>query len=164
MATVLFVCKANRGRSVMSQALFERAAGGRHHAVSAGSEATPGGGPHPEVVEAMRELGIDVVSQRPQRLTTELAARADAVITMGCGDACPVIPGKKQLRADWDLADPKDRPLEEVRATREDIEHRVRALVSDLDAAAAGLTDIEIRTTHRVHEQAASAIVRASKP
>jgi arsenate reductase len=137
VATVLFVCKANRGRSVMSQALFERAAAGRHHAISAGSEATPAGGPHPEVVEAMRELGIDVASQQPQRLTAELAARADAVITMGCGDACPVIPGKKQLRADWDLPDPTDRPLDEVRATRDDIDRRVRDLVTEVDQAAA---------------------------
>ena len=135
MATVLFVCRAYRGRSVMSQALLERAAGGRLHAISAGSEAVPEGGPHPEVVEAMRELGIDVAGRRPQRLTTELAARADAVITMGCGDACPVIPGKRQLRADWDLPDPKDRPLDEVRATRDDIDRRVRALVAGLDAA-----------------------------
>ena len=137
MATVLFVCKANRGRSVMSQALFERAAGGRHRVISAGSEAVAEGGPHPEVVEAMRELGVDVAAQRPLRLTTELAAQADAVITMGCGDACPVIPGKKQLRADWDLPDPKERPLDEVRSTRDDIDRRVRALLSDLDAAAA---------------------------
>src|SRR5687767_11019436 len=136
MATVLFVCKANRGRSVMSQALFERAAGGRHRALSAGSEAVPEGGPHPEVVEAMRELGIDVAARRPRRLTTELAAEADAVVTMGCGDACPVIPGKKQLREDWDLADPQDRPLDEVRATRDDIERRVRELVAELDRAA----------------------------
>jgi protein-tyrosine-phosphatase len=133
MATVLFVCKANRGRSVMSQALFERAAGGRHRALSAGSEAVPDGGPHPEVVEAMREFGVDVSAHRPQPLTTELAARADAVITMGCGDACPVIPGKKQLRLDWDLPDPRDRPLDEVRATRDDIDRRVRALVTELD-------------------------------
>ncbi len=138
MATVLFVCKANRGRSVMSQALFERAADGRHHAVSAGSEAVADGGPHAEVVEAMRELGIDVAAQRPQRLTTELAAQADAVVTMGCGDACPVIPGKKQLRVDWDLPDPKDRPLDEVRAIREDIAARVERLVAELDRAASG--------------------------
>ena len=136
MATVLFVCKANSGRSVMSQVLFERAAAGRHRALSAGSEATPEGGPHPEVVEAMRELGVDVSAQRPRRLTTELAAEADAVITMGCGDACPVIPGSKQLREDWDLADPKDRPLAEVRATRDEIERRVRELVAELDRAA----------------------------
>ena len=134
MATVLFVCKANRGRSVMSQALFERAVDGRHHAISAGSEAVPEGGPHSQVVAAMRELGIDVASQQPQPLTTELAAQADAVITMGCGDACPVIPGRKQLRLDWDLPDPKDRPLHEVRATRDDIDRRVRELVTELDA------------------------------
>src|SRR5215218_4092786 len=120
----------------MSQALFERAAGGRHRAISAGSEAVPGSGPHPEVVEAMRELGIDVAAQQPQRLTTELAAQADAVVTMGCGDACPVIPGKQQLRLDWDLPDPKDRPLAEVRVTRDDIEQRVRALVTELDEGA----------------------------
>src|SRR4051812_12023332 len=103
MSTVLFVCKANRGRSVMSQALFEHAAAGRHRALSAGSEAEPHDGPHPAVIEAMREIGIGVASQRPQRLTTALAAQADAVVTMGCGDACPVIPGKQQLRLDWDL-------------------------------------------------------------
>jgi protein-tyrosine-phosphatase len=133
VATVLFVCKANRGRSVMSQALFERAAGGRHQAISAGSEAVAAGGPHPQVVEALREIGIDVTTQQPQRLTTALAAEADAVVTMGCGDACPVIPGKKQLRVDWDLPDPKDRRLDEVRATRDDIAERVQALVGDLD-------------------------------
>ena len=135
MATVLFVCKANRGRSVMSQALFEQAAGGRHRAISAGSEAVPEGGPHPEVVEAMRELSIDVAAQKPQLLTMELAEEADSVITMGCVDDCPAIQGKKQLRADWDLADPKDRPLEDVRATRDDIDQRVRALIAELDAA-----------------------------
>ena len=137
MATVLFVCRANRGRSVMSEALLERAAGGRHRALSAGSEAVPEGGPHSQVVEAMRELGIEVAAQQPQPLTTELAAQADAVVTMGCGDACPVIPGKTQLRVDWDLPDPRDRPLEEVRATRDDINRRVRALLADLDRAAA---------------------------
>ena len=135
MSTVLFVCKANRGRSVISQALFNRAAAGRHHAISAGSEADPAtaGGPHPQVVDAMREIGVDVATQTPQRLTVDLAAQADAVVTMGCGDACPVIPGKKQLRVDWDLPDPKDRPLEEVRATRDEIERRVRELVDELD-------------------------------
>ena len=133
MATVLFVCKANRGRSVMSQALFERAAGGRHHAISAGSEAIPGGGPHAEVVEAMREIGIDVAAQPPRRLSSELAARADAVVTMGCGDACPVIPGRKQLRVDWALGDPAGRPLDEVRVTRDEISRRVEALVRELD-------------------------------
>jgi protein-tyrosine-phosphatase len=136
VATVLLVCKANRGRSVMSQSLFERAAEGRHHAISAGSEAVPESGPYPEVIEVMREIGIDVGSQQPRRLTTELAAQADAVVTMGCGDACPVIPGKKQYRADWDLPDPEDRPLDEVRAVRDDIQQRVEKLVCDLDRAA----------------------------
>jgi arsenate reductase len=135
MATVLFVCKANRGRSVMSAALLERAAGGRHRALSAGSEAEPEGGPHPEVVAVMGELGVDVAGHRPQRLTRELAAQADAVVTMGCGDACPAIPGRKQLRVDWDLPDPKDRPLAEVRATRDDIARRVERLVRALDGA-----------------------------
>ena len=83
----------------------------------------------------MRELGIDLSDRRPRRLTTELAAQADVVITMGCGDACPYIPGKRYL--DWDLADPKGRPVDEVRATRDDIAQRVEALVRDLDASAA---------------------------
>ena len=136
MATILFVCKANRGRSVMSAAYAERLGEGRHHAVSAGSEADPATAPHPEVIEAMREAGFDVAAHRAQPLTTELAARADAVVTMGCGDACAVIPGKKQLRVDWDLPDPEDRALDEVRATRDDIEQRVRALIAELDRAA----------------------------
>jgi arsenate reductase len=114
----------------MSQALFERAAEGRHTALSAGT--TPGERIHPEVVEVMRELGVDLAERRPQALTTELAQRADVVVTMGCGDACPYIPGKRYL--DWSLADPKDRPLEEVRATRDEIERLVTALVAELDA------------------------------
>lgn len=133
MSTVLFVCKANRGRSVMSQALFERAASGRHRALSAGSEADPASRPHPEVITAMRELGIDVAGHRAQRLTTELATQADAVVTMGCGDSCPIIPGLKQLRLDWDLRDPKGRPLDDVRAIRDEIARRLPALLSDLD-------------------------------
>ena len=93
--------------------------------------ARPEGGPHPEVVVAMRELGVDVAAQRPQRLTTELAAQADAVVTMGCGDACPYVPGKRYL--DWDLADPKGRPVDEVRATRDKIARHIAQLVSELD-------------------------------
>jgi arsenate reductase len=135
MATALFVCLHNAGRSQMSQALFERVAAGRHHALSAGSEADPSGHVHPQVVEAMDELGIDVSDRRPQRLTTELAEQADVVVTMGCGDACPYIPGKRYI--DWDLPDPKGRPLEEVRATRDDIARRVEQLVAELDDAAA---------------------------
>jgi protein-tyrosine-phosphatase len=129
VAHVLFVCLHNAGRSQMSEALFTRAADGRHTATSAGT--TPGDKVHPEVVEAMRELGIDLSHRTPQRLTTELAQQADIVVTMGCGDECPYIPGKRYL--DWDLADPKGRPLEEVRITRDDIERRVEELVGELD-------------------------------
>ncbi len=131
MATVLFVCLHNAGRSQMSAALFERAAGGRHHALSAGSEADPAGRVHPPVVEVMRELDVDLSDRRPQRLTRELAEQADVLVTMGCGDACPYIPGKRYI--DWELPDPKGRPLDEVRATRDDIAQRVASLVADLD-------------------------------
>jgi protein-tyrosine-phosphatase len=132
MSTVLFVCLHNAGRSQMSQALFEQAAAGRHRALSAGSVADPDGRVHPQVVDVMREAGIDLAGRRPQPLTTELAARADVVVTMGCGDSCPLIPGKRYV--DWELPDPKDRPLEEVRATRDEILRRVRALLEELDA------------------------------
>jgi arsenate reductase (thioredoxin) len=131
MATVLFVCLHNAGRSQMSAALFERAAGGRHRALSAGSEADPEGHVHAQVVDVMSELGIDVSDRRPQRLTRELAEQADVVVTMGCGDACPYIPGKRYL--DWELEDPKGRPLDEVRTTRDDIARRVADLVVELD-------------------------------
>lgn len=131
MSHVLFVCLHNAGRSQMSQALFERAAAGRHTAESAGSVADPEGSVHPEVVTAMAELGVDISDRRPQRLTFELAQRADLVVTMGCGDTCPYIPGKRYV--DWDLADPKGRPLEEVRATRDEIERRVATLLEELD-------------------------------
>jgi arsenate reductase (thioredoxin) len=127
MATVLFVCLHNAGRSQMSQALFERAAEGRHTALSAGT--TPGEHIHPEVVEVMRELDIDLADREPQLLTTELAQQADVVVTMGCGDACPYIPGKRYI--DWDLPDPKGRPLAEVRATRDDIARRIDSLLAD---------------------------------
>ncbi len=135
MATALFVCLHNAGRSQMSAALFERAAQGRHHALSAGSEADPSGHVHPEVVEVMREVGLDLSDRRPQRLTRELAEKADVVVTMGCGDACPVIPGKRYV--DWDLSDPKGRPVEEVRATRDEIARRVATLLGVLDGAPA---------------------------
>jgi protein-tyrosine-phosphatase len=112
----------------MSQALFERAARGMHRALSAGT--TPAERVHPEVVEAMREVGIDLSGRRPQLLTRELAEQADVVVTMGCDDACPYIPGKRYV--DWELPDPTGRPLEEVRATREAIEQRVTALAAEL--------------------------------
>ena len=129
MASVLFVCLHNAGRSQMSAALFERAAEGRHSASSAGT--TPAERVHPEVVEVMRELGIDLADRVPRRLTRELAEQADVVVTMGCGDECPYIPGKRYI--DWDLPDPKGRPLDEVRATRDDIAGRVAELVAELD-------------------------------
>jgi arsenate reductase len=133
MPHVLFVCLHNAGRSQMSRALFEQAAGDRHSADSAGSEADPSGRLHPPVVEVMNELGIDLSGRRPQRLTDELARRADVVVTMGCGDACPFIPGKRYL--DWDLPDPKGQPVEAVRATRDEIRERVLQLVRELDGA-----------------------------
>jgi arsenate reductase (thioredoxin) len=128
VAAVLFVCLHNAGRSQMSRALLERAAPGRHRALSAGT--TPAERVHPEVVEVMRELGIDLEGRKPQLLTRELAEQADVVVTMGCGDACPVVPGVRYV--DWDLPDPKGRPLDEVRALRDEIERRVDALVAEL--------------------------------
>ncbi|HET7445686.1 MAG TPA: arsenate reductase ArsC [Solirubrobacterales bacterium] len=132
MANALFVCLHNAGRSQMSQALFERAAAGRHGARSAGT--TPGDHVHPEVVEAMNELGIDLSDREPKGLTTADAEWADVVVTMGCGDKCPYIPGRRYV--DWDLPDPKGQPLEAVRATREDIAARVTELVAELDRTA----------------------------
>jgi protein-tyrosine-phosphatase len=129
MSTVLFVCLHNAGRSQMSQALFERAADGHHAALSAGT--MPGDRVHPEVVEVMRELGIDLAGRRPQLLTRELAEQADIMVTMGCGDECPFIPGKRYI--DWELEDPKGRPVEEVRAMRDEIQRRVSQLLADLD-------------------------------
>jgi arsenate reductase len=112
----------------MSEALFARATAGRHDARSAGTE--PAEHVHPEVVEAMRELGVDLAARKPKRLTDDLPEWADVVVTMGCGDACPVIPGKRYL--DWELPDPKGRPLAEVRAVRDDIARRVEDLVREL--------------------------------
>jgi arsenate reductase len=127
MARVLFVCLHNAGRSQMSEALFTREAAGAHEARSAGT--TPAERVHPEVVEAMRELGIDLAERQPRKLTDELARWSDVIVTMGCGDECPYIPGKRYI--DWDLPDPKGRPLAEVRATRDEIAERVRALVAE---------------------------------
>jgi arsenate reductase len=129
VARVLFVCLHNAGRSQMSQALFERAADGRHEARSAGT--TPAALVHPEVVEVMRELDIDLAGRTPRKLDQELAEWADVVVTMGCGDECPYIPGKRYI--DWELEDPKGRPLDEVRRTREEIAGRVQALVEELN-------------------------------
>jgi protein-tyrosine-phosphatase len=129
MASALFVCLHNAGRSQMSAALFERASAGRHRALSAGT--TPGDRVHPEVVEVMRELDVDLSGRTPRPLTSQLAEQADVVVTMGCGDECPYIPGKRYL--DWDLPDPKGLPVEEVRAIRDDIARRVAELAEELD-------------------------------
>ena len=131
MAHVLFVCLRNAGRSQMSQALFERGADGRHTAASAGT--TPAERVHPEVVEVMRELGIDLADRRPQLLTRELAEQADVVVTMGCGDQCPFIPGKRYI--DWELRDPEGQPVDEVRATRDEIARRVQQLFTEPNAS-----------------------------
>jgi protein-tyrosine-phosphatase len=129
MAHVLFVCLHNAGRSQMARALFDRAAAG-HTADSAGSVADPAGRVHPGVIEVMNELRIDLSAARPRLLTSELAERADVIVTMGCGDSCPYFPGKRYI--DWDLPDPKDQPVEAVRQTREEISRRVAALIGEL--------------------------------
>jgi arsenate reductase len=128
---VLFVCLHNAGRSQISQALFEQAAAAGHQARSAGT--TPADRVHPEVLEVMAEEGIDLSGCTPQLLTRELAQWADVVVTMGCGDACPYIPGKRYI--DWELPDPKGRPIDEVRAIRDDIRARVGRLAGELGAA-----------------------------
>lgn len=129
MARALFVCLHNAGRSQISAALFERAAAGRHQARSAGT--TPGERVHPEVVEAMAELGIDLSDRRPKLLSAADAEWADVVVTMGCGDECPYLPGKRYV--DWDLPDPKGQPVELVRGTRDEIDRRVNVLLEELD-------------------------------
>ena len=139
MATVLFVCLHNAGRSQMSHALFELAVDGRHTALSAGT--TPAERVHPEVVEVMEELDVDISGRTPQLLTRELAEQADVVVTMGCGDECPYIPGKRYI--DWDLPDPKGKSVDQVRATRDDIARRVAKLATELDEP--GRSNLNIR-------------------
>ena len=134
MTNVLFVCVHNAGRSQMSQALFEQATGGNHKAQSAGTQ--PAEHINPIVVQAMRELNIDLAARRPQPLTGDLARWADVVVTMGCGDACPYIPGRRYI--DWDLPDPAGQPLDAVRVVRDDIAARVRQLARDLEARSGG--------------------------
>jgi len=127
MSHVLFVCIQNAGRSQMAQALFERAAPG-HAARSAGSR--PAAHVHPEVVDAMGELGIDFSGRTPHRLDDADMRWADVVVTMGCGDACPVYPGKRYL--DWELPDPAGKGLDEVRVIRDEIDRRVQLLLAEL--------------------------------
>jgi arsenate reductase len=136
MANALLVCLHNAGRSQMSRALFERAAEGRHGAEAAGTQ--PADRLHPAVLEAMAEIGIDLSERRPHLLTREMAERTDVVVTMGCGDECPYIPGKRYV--DWDLQDPENMPIEEVRGLREEIAGRVEGLIAELDSSAAGGT------------------------
>jgi arsenate reductase len=124
---VLFVCVGNQGRSVMAERLFRRAVGGRHATRSAGSR--PGAATHPEVLAALHELGIDASDHVPHRLDDGDVEWADVVVAT-CDDACPVLPGKRYVS--WRLPDPKDRPLEEVRAIRDDIARRVAELIADL--------------------------------
>jgi arsenate reductase len=128
MARVLFVCVQNAGRSQMAAALFAQAAGGRHEGRSAGSE--PAQRVHPEVVDAMRELEVDLEGRVPRRLERADVEWADLVVTMGCGDACPVIPGKRYV--DWELDDPAGRSPDEVRAIRDEIGRRVSDLLPEL--------------------------------
>ena len=128
MTRVLFVCVQNAGRSQMSKALFERAAAGKHSALSAGTSPAPA--VHPEVVDAMREAGIDLSGATPQPLTLELVEWSEVVVTMGCGDACPFIPGKRYV--DWDLPDPAGMDPADVRRLRAEIDERVRTLAEEL--------------------------------
>src|SRR5215212_8246938 len=128
---VLFVCVANSGRSVMAERLFRAATNGRHEARSAGS--APGPAAHPQVVEALREVGLEASDHVPRALDDEATAWADVVVAT-CDDACPVVPGKRYVA--WGLPDPKNREMDEVRAIRDDIGARVAKLVRELDAAA----------------------------
>jgi arsenate reductase (thioredoxin) len=128
---VLFVCVHNAGRSQMAAALLDRAAHGRVAVRSAGS--APADEIHPGVREVMAEIGVDLSKEFPKPLSDEAVKTADVVITMGCGDACPVYPGKTYL--DWQLPDPAGKPVEEVRAIRDEIDHRVHELLERLEDA-----------------------------
>lgn len=130
MSEVLFVCVRNAGRSQMAAALLNRMGEGKVSARSAGSD--PGDDIHEEVKVAMREIGIDLDDEFPKPLTDEAVMAAEVVVTMGCGDACPVYPGKRYL--DWELPDPSGKPLEEVRRIRDEISGRVEALIDELTA------------------------------
>jgi arsenate reductase len=127
---VLFVCVQNAGRSQMAEALFLAAVAGHHEARSAGT--APAELVHPEVVEVMREIGVDLGERVPHKLEESDAEWADVVVTMGCGDACPYIPGRRYI--DWDLNDPHGLPPEEVRRIRDEIAERTRSLAAELDA------------------------------
>jgi arsenate reductase (thioredoxin) len=127
---VLFVCVHNAGRSQIAAALLERKAEGRVKVLSAGTE--PADRLHPPVVEAMKEIGIDLANERPKLLEDGMVREADVVITMGCGDACPIYPGKRY--EDWDLQDPSGEDIETVRGIRDEISARVDALLAEIAA------------------------------
>jgi arsenate reductase (thioredoxin) len=129
---VLFVCVHNAGRSQMAAGLLQRKAGDRIRVVSAGSE--PADQLNPAVVEAMDEIGIDISAERPKKLEDGMVRESDVVITMGCGDACPIYPGKRY--EDWELEDPAGKGLETVRGIRDEIETRIDALIGELTQAA----------------------------
>jgi arsenate reductase (thioredoxin) len=129
---VLFVCVANSGRSVMAERLFREAAGERHHARSAGSE--PGTEAHPQVLQALQEIGIDASDHRPQKLSPDALDWADLAVSTCSEEVCPITPGV--TRISWDLPDPKDLPIEQVRPIRDEIRRRVIEMVEQLDAAA----------------------------
>jgi len=129
--TVLFLCTHNAGRSQMALGFFNRLAGAEAVAYSGGSE--PADQVNPAAAAAMAEVGIDITTQRPRRWTEDMVADADVVVTMGCGDTCPVIPGRRY--EDWRLPDPAGRPVEAVRPIRDDIERRVRGLLAELGVA-----------------------------
>ena len=128
--TVLFVCVGNAGRSQMAAALLDLHAAGRVRVLSAGSE--PAAAVHPGVLEAMAERGIDLSDAVPKRLDDEAVREADVVVTMGCGDACPVYPGRRY--EDWELSDPAGKSVDEVRPIRDEIDRRVRRLLDELTA------------------------------
>jgi arsenate reductase len=129
MPTVLFLCVHNAGRSQMAAGWMRHLAGDRVDVLSGGSD--PASQVNPAAVEAMREVGIDIADEFPRPWTDEIVGAADVVVTMGCGDACPVIPGRRYV--DWELDDPAGKPVDAVRPVRDEIEQRVRALLSDLD-------------------------------
>jgi arsenate reductase len=129
---VLFVCVHNAGRSQMAAGLLQRQAGDRIHVISAGSE--PADQLNPAVVEAMEEVGIDISAERPKGLEDAMVRESDVVITMGCGDACPIYPGKRY--EDWELEDPAGKDLDTVRGIRDEIAKRIDALIADLTPAA----------------------------
>ncbi|MER5410128.1 arsenate reductase ArsC [Streptomyces sp. NPDC002769] len=130
LASVLFVCVHNAGRSQMAAGFLDHLAGDRIEVRSAGS--VPGEQVNPSAVEAMKEVGVDIADQKPKILTTEAVQASDYVITMGCGDACPVFPGKKYL--DWDLEDPAGKGVGAVRPIRDEIRTRIEALIAEIDA------------------------------